>query len=833
MKTTIDTRTQRSQYLTCTFKSDQNLRVGRTAKQKLKDGKDFDGDEKLGVYHEKYLSKKIMAFHWGEADTRMPEKSDLFEMICFRIKNNVCPDMIVRINDRKVECHSIVLLCYMDLPDEIRSRREVILNEKRISYETFEDIYQWMLTDPEKSHLKLSRENVLQLLEAAKYLGVQELEHQCWAFINSAEIFSEATAFFLYLNAKKNLDQESREPIMQLMLPRIQKFFLILVSSRNWIELDVHDVCALLCSNYTRVRCELEIFMSAVRWLQAEWNSRKQHVVQVMQCVRFGLMSPFHLVEIRQSAEFHEITSVPGVQKLITEGMDVATVKSTHALIPNNRKLSQIFGLTEPSPRHYLKHQPDLYENHSLIYRDFLSQLNKIKEGEISLNEDVETSEDEETVRHKSTERAIHSNKRDKSSNKIKETITEGIYSKEQKPDIPMELKKDTSHVVAKPSKAQPKSYMELNSKNLKKFNEYIEEADTKVRKYHTPESESIQSSEEDKDRHQVTERAESSVFMEESEAVLVFGGVDARAPYSKIKKNGREIYRYNPFLNTWQLIGEMPVARHHHSTVYHNGMVYLAGGVDPSSDEKTTDIVSNSVWSFNPNNKQWTQEPNMTYPRKIFSFVSCLDKIYAIGGQDSKTLLSSVECYDPVAHTWEDVAPLKIARMGMAVAEINDKIWIAGGYTGDKMNPVTDKVECYDPRTNTWTTLATKLRYPRYLATLVSVNNEKLYIIGGASQTDATNTQKMYSVSDLDVLVSNEKEWKFITELVVPRHAHSASVLSSQILIIGGVTTVYKRTLKSVECWCFDRQAWIKGVSGLPATILGHSSVALPLKSN
>ncbi|KAL1463208.1 hypothetical protein WDU94_014983 [Cyamophila willieti] len=692
-----------------------------------------------------------------------------------------------------------------------------------------------MLTEPEKSHLNISRENVLHLLEAAKYLGVQDLEQQCWAFINSVEVFNEATAFLMYLNAKNSLSVESsREPIMQLMLTRIQKFFLILVSSKNWIELDVKDVCAMLSSNYTRVRCELEIFLSAIRWLLADWKARSPHVLQVMQCVRFGLMSPYHLDEIRQSSEFTAITSVPGVQNCIAAGMDVATVKSSHTLV-THKDLPKMFALTEPSSRHYLKHASDLYENHDAIYQDFLTQLRKIKEGEISLNEKVTMTYEGGMNRLESTEQGLGMKKRSKSMNRMNITKTEGSEFKHgsQSKNIvnKMELKEDRDFARSKTEK----THRELSCRNIEKFNDTNEEY-----------SDSIPSSIEDTFRTG-TERVESTVFMERSEAILVFGGVDARTPYSKLKGNGREIYRYNPFVNTWQLVGEMPVARHSHGTVYLNGFVYMAGGVDLDQDENID--VTNTVLSFNPANKQWTCIIPMIYSRKIFSFVICCGKIYAIGGQDNRSILSSVECFDPDLQTWREVSPLKGARMGMAAAEVNGKIWIAGGYTGDKRSPVTDTLECYDPRTNTWSILTPKLRYPRYMATLMSVNNDKVYLIGGASQSDSTSNTKMnsqtdfstsnkkarmYSVSDVDVLdVTSPMEWRYLTELVLPRHAHTSSILSSQILIIGGVTTVHKKILKSVECLCFDRQAWIKGMSELPCSILGHSSVALPLKSN
>lgn len=49
------------------------------------------------------------------------------------------------------------------------------------------------------------------------------------------------------------------------------------------------------------------------------------------------------------------------------------------------------------------------------------------------------------------------------------------------------------------------------------------------------------------------------------------------------------------------------------------------------------------------------------------------------------------------------------------------------------------------------------------------------------------------------------------------------------QLLIIGGVTTVFMKTLSSVECYCCDIEKWMKGVSGLPHAVSGHGTVSLP----
>lgn len=75
---------------------------------------------------------------------------------------------------------------------------------------------------------------------------IPELEEQCWAFIDNEDLFSEDRAFMLYLDARA-LGNTS---VMELMVPRIQRFFLTMVASKDFLELAVEEVSIFLRSNY-------------------------------------------------------------------------------------------------------------------------------------------------------------------------------------------------------------------------------------------------------------------------------------------------------------------------------------------------------------------------------------------------------------------------------------------------------------------------------------------------------------------------------------------------------------------------------------------------------
>lgn len=64
--------------------------------------------------------------------------------------------------------------------------------------------------------------------------------------------------------------------------------------------------------------------MSAVRWLMHDWNERKQHMLEVLKCVRFGLIAPWQLVDVKrnpENPEFMELMAYPEVQKMVDDGL--------------------------------------------------------------------------------------------------------------------------------------------------------------------------------------------------------------------------------------------------------------------------------------------------------------------------------------------------------------------------------------------------------------------------------------------------------------------------------------------------------------------------------
>ncbi|CAH4037287.1 unnamed protein product [Pieris brassicae] len=300
---------------------------------------------------------------------QLPKKQELFQEFYRRILNKINTDCIVHIGNEEFHCHRIVLEIYSSLFSK-NPQREIELSNSNVKPTAFQIIYEWMTVSGLESNKLLKRENVLDLFAGSQYLGIKDLEDQCWSFIANDNIFNEDSAFVLYRGARV----QHLTPVMELMVPRVKRFFLPLVASSDFLGLEPEEVMTFLKSNYICVASEIEVLMAGVRWLYGDWTSRKRFVTDVMRCVRFGLISPWQLVDIKRNpdnAEILEIVNEPDVQQMVDDGLAYVIIKYWYG---NNSKnyyhWIDVLGLSEPVERNWIGEE----KNH-VTYKEFLKYL--------------------------------------------------------------------------------------------------------------------------------------------------------------------------------------------------------------------------------------------------------------------------------------------------------------------------------------------------------------------------------------------------------------------------------------------------------------------------
>ncbi|MED6234254.1 hypothetical protein ATANTOWER_025446 [Ataeniobius toweri] len=71
---------------------------------------------------------------------------------------------------------------------------------------------------------------------------------------------------------------------------------------------------------------------------------------------------------------------------------------------------------------------------------------------------------------------------------------------------------------------------------------------------------------------------------------------------------------------------------------------------------------------------------------------------LYAIGGYDGQSRLSTVEVYNPETDGWTRVSSMNSQRSAMGTVVIDGHIYVCGGYDGKSS---LNSVECYSPETD------------------------------------------------------------------------------------------------------------------------------------
>ena len=114
--------------------------------------------------------------------------------------------------------------------------------------------------------------------------------------------------------------------------------------------------------------------------------------------------------------------------------------------------------------------------------------------------------------------------------------------------------------------------------------------------------------------------------------------------------------------------------------------------------------------------------------------------RIIVFGGDDANnTDLSSVAAYNPTTNTWQNLAPLPIARYdAAAVTGPAGKIYAIGGdyggSSGGEGEVTLTSVEAYSPTKNSWQELS-PLKVEREFAAGAAGSNGLIYVFGGCNQ--------------------------------------------------------------------------------------------------
>ncbi|KAF6206194.1 hypothetical protein GE061_017423 [Apolygus lucorum] len=776
---------------------------------------------------------------------RTPPKKSIHDALYQRVAYFVNPD----------------ISCYSEYFEELKNENEV--NVDGVSKGAFIAIYNWMLAPDYEGLRFIQKNNILHVLIASKRLIVKELENQCLAFIDSKEAFSEENAFMLFIDASTNYQTE----IMELMVPRIQVFFLVLVSSHEYNVLQVNDLCTILQSNYIVVHCELEdgLAYSVERGL----TGKTEHHAQRCELLKLKVPEPRNWANKRKDYKSYgeflnylsEISKDPrsfysdvkkDTNEINSSVNEISNTSSSSSDESDENKINRFNqNITKASSK-----KPSLSD---LLCKEKFKQGSKNLLSKVTETSDQKRGKSKSDDKHSAersaqTERASLKNRdifhetstqekrflkptestkrislRERAAIVIQATYRGHALRKRLRNHMKLDMKESMSprkltfDRMFLQVKHDDNSYNDGTTDDdlpliLKRGRRKSKSKTTFKRSSSTDSNESIVSVKEGPGIRRMP------LPYHHTKSLILIGGIN---PTSK-HPSGHEacqIYRFSLENNSWDKIDKMPSPRYYHGSALLKGKIYIVGGCNPENEDNNMPSLCSENFSYEPMSGSWSKEPELKTPRRSFGLVTFCNHLYAIGGQDrNDTNLSSVERFDPIKRVWEEVAPLPVPIIGAAISVYKNLIWVAGGMSGSTSNVnVSKAVWCYDPRQDVWSKKPC-LRFGRAFASLATYE-DYLFLVGGITSENGG----IASNDHIDVWDSETGVWKLKGNIDLPRHGHSVAFLGSLMILMGGVSTTNVKGLNQVDSLCMVTGSRSKQIAPLPSPLVGHSCVLLP----
>ncbi len=200
--------------------------------------------------------------------------------------------------------------------------------------------------------------------------------------------------------------------------------------------------------------------------------------------------------------------------------------------------------------------------------------------------------------------------------------------------------------------------------------------------------------------------------------------------------------------------------------------------------------FVARNAGAQDAANGTWSKKAPMRYARNELQAAAVNGKIYAIGGghiemKDGKPLddLTNgyTEEYDPAADKWRERAPMPEGGTHNGIAALDGKIYIAGGFAGNRHTLPTPSMYAYDTATDTWRKLAS-LGGPLGSISLTAVDG-KIHAFGGRVMGEDV------TVGSHEVYDPKTDRWRAAAPMPLARDHAGIWVLDGKVHIFGGRT--------------------------------------------
>ncbi|XP_034651675.1 uncharacterized protein LOC117890728 [Drosophila subobscura] len=206
-------------------------------------------------------------------------------------------------------------------------------------------------------------EALLARVVADEVLKIPDLMRQFWTSLEEMDFFNEDSAFKAYLKASNH---PNGKILRELMLSRISRVFLCVVSSTFYLFFTEFEIIHMLRHCYLSVNSEIEIFLSVILWLEHNWTERSECAERVLAEVRFHLMPTWYLTTLNSTnrcIHFARVNQRPGVKALIAKGLAAVVAKKGSNPHYNSQAAGSFYQMDCPVPREWIADPACVYHH--------------------------------------------------------------------------------------------------------------------------------------------------------------------------------------------------------------------------------------------------------------------------------------------------------------------------------------------------------------------------------------------------------------------------------------------------------------------------------------
>ncbi len=189
-----------------------------------------------------------------------------------------------------------------------------------------------------------------------------------------------------------------------------------------------------------------------------------------------------------------------------------------------------------------------------------------------------------------------------------------------------------------------------------------------------------------------------------------------------------------------------------------------------------------------------WMEGAKMPTNRSEMAAVMLNGRIYVPGGFGGQKML---EVYDPEADSWSPLAEMPEGRHHLMAAGYNGRLYVFGGASSGGW-VATDTTWLYDPITEIWSELAPMPE--KRLAGAAVTLGDYIYVMGG---TGGSQALLRYDPA--------ENSWSRLAPHLEPREHTAAVALAGKIYLLGGRWRS-PGELNSIEIYDPERDSWELG---------------------